>query len=377
MGLKLIRRDLRTDTLPSGYTLTRTGTGSIASYINSSGVLTFVAADVARFDYNSSTLARKGLLIEEARTNYLLHNRNISNAAWSLFGAGTANGAGSATLNSETGYRASLGTVTDPLFDNRSALYQGVTPPIGTFTASIRWAGYLATKSVQAGLAVGGGNATTSSILSLPATSWTTTTITKTAASSVLGNVSMRHDNTAANPEVLVSAVDLQLGAFATSHILTTTASAARGADVVSIGTPPITTTQSFAVVLNYSLLPGASIGGPLFSATNMTGSPGSAASGRTVIRFNSATNLWDFQHSGGSLQATAAYVSSTITALKLGTDNTNYANATFSGIDWYQGLATNGQMQQLSNGTVLGSDRGMIRSPITKIIKSPITGVI
>ena len=360
MGLKLIRRDLRTDTLPSGYTLTRTGTGSIASYINSSGVLTFVAADVARFDYNSSTLARKGLLIEEARTNYLLHNRNISNAAWSLFGAGTANGAGSATLNSETGYRASLGTVTDPLFDNRSALYQGVTPPIGTFTASIRWAGYLATKSVQAGLAVGGGNATTSSILSLPATSWTTTTITKTAASSVLGNVSMRHDNTAANPEVLVSAVDLQLGAFATSHILTTTASAARGADVVSIGTPPITTTQSFAVVLNYSLLPGASAGGyALFEQESGMSAP-TASSGRTVVKFDAVSGTIDYQHSGGSLTTSGAY-DSTIVTLSLGNGlAANFANATFSGIDWYQGLATDAQMQALSDGRIYGpSNKG------------------
>lgn len=50
---------------------------STATRINASGLVEVVAADTARFDFNSVTLACRGLLIEEQRTNLLRQSQNF------------------------------------------------------------------------------------------------------------------------------------------------------------------------------------------------------------------------------------------------------------------------------------------------------------
>ena len=68
-----------TGTLDPRVTFTRSTTGT---YYNSSGVLTTAAINEARFDYNPSTLAPLGLLIEQSSTNLLNYSQTFSNAAW-------------------------------------------------------------------------------------------------------------------------------------------------------------------------------------------------------------------------------------------------------------------------------------------------------
>jgi hypothetical protein len=55
-------------------TFTRASTGT---YVNSSGVLSSAAIDTPRFDYDPVTLAAKGLLIEEQRTNLALNSGDV------------------------------------------------------------------------------------------------------------------------------------------------------------------------------------------------------------------------------------------------------------------------------------------------------------
>ncbi len=60
-----------------------------ATRINSSGLIEIVNANLPRFDYDSITLAPKGLLIEEARTNNLIYSDQFDNAAWVKSGLNT------------------------------------------------------------------------------------------------------------------------------------------------------------------------------------------------------------------------------------------------------------------------------------------------
>ena len=62
-----------------GFSFTRAST---AWGFGSNGLLQSFASGVARFVYDPVTLASLGILVEEARTNICLWNRDLTNAAW-------------------------------------------------------------------------------------------------------------------------------------------------------------------------------------------------------------------------------------------------------------------------------------------------------
>ncbi|CAB4151334.1 hypothetical protein UFOVP586_14 [uncultured Caudovirales phage] len=64
--------DFTTASLDSRVTFTRSG--NTATVTNSSGVIAAINANLPRFDFDPITLACKGLLIEEAKTNLLLNS---------------------------------------------------------------------------------------------------------------------------------------------------------------------------------------------------------------------------------------------------------------------------------------------------------------
>ena len=72
--------DFTTASLDPRVTFTRTG--NTATVTNSSGLIAPINANLPRFDFDPITLACKGLLIEEARTNLLLYSEQFDNAYW-------------------------------------------------------------------------------------------------------------------------------------------------------------------------------------------------------------------------------------------------------------------------------------------------------
>ncbi|MEY3782032.1 MAG: hypothetical protein RIS97_210 [Pseudomonadota bacterium] len=68
-----------TTTLDSSVTFTRSTT---ATYVDSTGLVKTAAINAPRFNYDPVTLASKGLLIEEPRTNLALYSDQINNVVW-------------------------------------------------------------------------------------------------------------------------------------------------------------------------------------------------------------------------------------------------------------------------------------------------------
>jgi hypothetical protein len=79
--------DFTTGALDSRVVLTRSA--ATATYINSSGYVASAAVNEARFDYDPTTLAAKGLLIEGSATNYLLRSTTCTSTGWNTGGTVT------------------------------------------------------------------------------------------------------------------------------------------------------------------------------------------------------------------------------------------------------------------------------------------------
>lgn len=84
LGAPALDLNFLTGAMPAGLTFTRAST---ATYIGSDGLLKTAAVDEPRFDYDPVTLACKGLLIEESRTNLLTYSSDFTAGSWIKSGA--------------------------------------------------------------------------------------------------------------------------------------------------------------------------------------------------------------------------------------------------------------------------------------------------
>jgi len=119
---------LAASSLPSSITFTRAST---ATFFNSAGVLQSAAIDVPRLDYNPSTLAAQGLLIEESRTNGLRYSEAFMTQAL------TVTGVSGTFANGETVTATGGGTGTYISADSTAtvyAIYNGTGAFSGTLT---------------------------------------------------------------------------------------------------------------------------------------------------------------------------------------------------------------------------------------------------
>ncbi len=224
--------------------------GTNATYTNSAGNVQLTAGvNDARFDYDPVTLACKGLLIEEARTNSLTYSEQFDNAVWNKWAC-------SVTANAIT---SPNGTVTaDKLItDNATTgnLYVGTNLTAVSYTVSIfakagEWSWILlgASPAANTGVyfnllsgTVGTQNSGYTGTIQSVGNGWYRCCVTFTATA-VLWNTIVFATNadttlTSGNGTsgIYIWGAQLEAGAFPTSYIPTTTASATRNADNASM----------------------------------------------------------------------------------------------------------------------------------------------
>lgn len=215
---------------------------STATFVGSNGLIQSAAINTPRFDHNSVTLASRGLLIEESRTNVALRSEEFNESAWVKNGLIAAAPTVTANqVNSPSGvlsadriaFPAVSGAGAFSLAAQSIALVSGVV-----YTASIYLRGLNGGEKVWWSWTPNGSTyARKECVLT---TSWQRFDVTFTAsavANFIQIGVDLRDASQSAQSAQTIFAwgAQLEAGSFPTSYIPTTTASVVRSADVCSI----------------------------------------------------------------------------------------------------------------------------------------------
>ena len=237
--------------------------GSTGTFVGSNGLIQSAAVNAARFDHDPVTLASRGLLIEEGRTNLALRSEDFGNATWTK-----SNATISGTLyTAPTGASTANELVEDSLSAAHTCIQSAAIATIGTtYTFSV----FVKRKpSSNQFLLIGATNLVTASFISVNLTNGVTATgigspavpinvssttypdgwyrvqfsVVATSAAASIIDIRLSRDGTWANryylgdgvQSSLVWGAQVEAGSFATSYIPTTTVILTRGADVCSI----------------------------------------------------------------------------------------------------------------------------------------------
>ena len=217
--------DFTTGALDSRVVLTRSA--NTATYINSSGYVTTAVANEARFDYDPTTLAAKGLLIEGSAINLLKYSV-YADTNWITAGGYTKSYTTGITspANDSAAVKITFSAVGHGLYTNNSQMsYTNTVSSVYTWSAWIRATANTTNLNIRFGdSAVGLGS-------NIPiSTTWTRYSYSYTAVSS-----SGPHLNSAsgtATGEFEMWGFQLEIGSAASSYIPTTTAQVTRNPDL-------------------------------------------------------------------------------------------------------------------------------------------------
>lgn len=197
-----------------------------------------------RFDYDPVTLAAKGLLIEEQRTNLVFPSEDFA-APWSIYNATIVADAGTAPNGTLTAdridsagagiFRSGVGVVNATAYTYSVFLKHvsgtGIVSNIGFERfGAVPLAG-TSSFNLLTGTVISNGAQVTASSITAFGNGWyrVSVTVTSTDVTTTLINYAPAGD------QFLMWGAQLEQGAFSTSYIPTTTAAATRAADVASV----------------------------------------------------------------------------------------------------------------------------------------------
>jgi hypothetical protein len=242
----------RTKTLDPRITFTRASSGT---YVGADGLIKTATTNEARFDHNPTTGESLGLLVEESRTNLLVQSNGFD-TTWTNNNSSETSASGTAPDGTNTAWE--LKDTSDVSFQPHS-INQSVSFTSGTTYTFTVWmkAGTLTEGGMAVPSAAFGAvlinrvNLSTGAVISTSANSTTVVTpfangwyqiaLTATATATASSSVQIRPMNGGTTyigtgtGTVLIWGAQLEVGAFPTSYIPTTTATVTRSADVASI----------------------------------------------------------------------------------------------------------------------------------------------
>lgn len=281
-------------------TFTRASTGT---FVGSNGLIQSAALNVARFDHDPITLACKGLLIEEPRTNSLQHSANFKNTTSSSYWENVS--ATTVTVDQTTspdgGNNADLLVTSTTSFDcysRRAVGYTGSTqytysiflkqgPSSHRYVGLYIGVGITATQFpffdfnnptvVQIPSGTMNGTINSTRVDAYP-NGWYRVSVTFTTAATPVTNYAGVYISTSngtlassstAGLNAYIWGIQLELGSFPTSYIPTTTESVVRSADLCSINSlsPWYNFTEGTMLAQFSSMSPAATLGNRAFAS--------------------------------------------------------------------------------------------------------------
>jgi hypothetical protein len=344
-----------TKTLDPRISFTRASSGT---YVGSDGLIKTATTNEARFDHNPTTGESLGLLVEEPRTNLQQRSEEFNDAVWTLFG--TASRTANTTVAPDGATTAD--SVTLP---TSSGIFQIINGSANTtYTFSV-WIRCNTTQSVRLVINTNLSDPTT---LTVTATSsWQRFSITKTTSAGTL-TVTSQVDTGGGNTFFLWGA-QLETGAFPTSYIPTTGATATRAADVVQI------TGAAFSSFYNQSQ-------GTLYSQSSTTRQIAIGATGIAQFNDGASSAIRIFSRGSGATGSvvtnigvtqfdaspTGVLAASSVASIALAYAVNNCGSAGNGGTPSQSGSATIPTVNQL----VLGSDAVYLNGTIKRFTYWP-----